>query len=214
MRELEYPGGTCQRIMDRLKQSIFALKIGKSQDYWNSYLLNYQKILIQKISVLTPLQLKRISIVLVQKKGQKSRSKSAYCFSSGGKTTKSHPIVDGLGNPVTFQLSSGNIYDGSYAIQTLSDIEINGTNILADKACKSTKIREFIEHRGATYTILPKSNAKEKWSVDWVIYKEQHLIECFFCKIKQFWRIAKRYEKLAESTLGFIYLISIFTLTK
>lgn len=121
--------------------------------------------------------------------------------------------MDGLGNPVSFQLSSGNIYDGSYAIKTLSNVELAGSNILGDKAYNSTEIREFIENEGATYTIPPKSNAKEKWSVDWIIYKERHLIECFFCKIKQFRRIATRYEKLAESFLGFVYLVSIFILT-
>lgn len=122
--------------------------------------------------------------------------------------------MDGLGNPVSFQLSSGNIYDGSYAIKTLSNVDLAGANILGDKAYNSTAIREFIVNEGATYTIPPKYNAKEKWSVDWIIYKERHLIECFFCKIKQFRRIATRYEKLAESFLGFVYLVSIFILTK
>lgn len=95
---------------------------------------------------------------------------------------------------MSFQLSSGNIHDGSYAIRMLSDVEINDTNILADKAYNSSEIREFIKHEGAMYTIPPKSNTKEKWTIDWNIYKERHLIECFFCKIKQFRRIATRYE--------------------
>ncbi|WP_283959066.1 transposase [Enterococcus faecalis] len=123
-------------------------------------------------------------------------------------------MVDGLENLVSFQLSSGNIYDGSYAIHTLSNININGYNILANKAYNSSAIREFIKREGATYTISPKSNAKEKWTVDWNIYKERHLIERFFCKIKQFHRIATRYEKLMESFIGFIYLVTIFILKK
>ena len=50
---------------------------------------------------------------------------------------------------------------------------------------------------------------KVKTSVDWWLYKERHLVECFFQKLKWFPRIATRYDKLDASFLAFIYLASI-----
>lgn len=54
----------------------------------------------------------------------------------------------------------------------------------------------------AHYTIPPRTNAKEPWSVDWYLYKERHVVECFFNKIKHFRRVAARYDKLATSFFG------------
>ncbi len=50
--------------------------------------------------------------------------------------------------------------------------------------------------------------------VDWYRYKERHLVECFFNKIKHFRRVATRYDKLAESFLSFVYIAAIFKLTQ
>ena len=55
---------------------------------------------------------------------------------------------------------------------------------------------------------------KEPWAVDWWLYKERHLVECFFNKLKQFRPIANRYDKLATSCLAFVYIAAIFLLTK
>jgi len=62
----------------------------------------------------------------------------------------------------------------------LSQVDIEGSNILADKAYVSLKIREYITFPKASYTIPPKSNAKEQWKYDKWFHIEHHLIECFF----------------------------------
>lgn len=64
------------------------------------------------------------------------------------------------------------------------------------------------EHE-ATVVIPPKSNAKEPWPVDYCLYKERHLVECFFQKIKWFRRVATRYDKLDKSFLAFVYMAAI-----
>jgi transposase len=125
-----------------------------------------------------------------------------------------HAIVDGLGNPVYFQLSSGNINDNTLAVEVLSHVEIKDSNILGDKAYGTKEIREYIASKEASYTIPPKSNTQNPWECDWWIYKERHLVECFFNKIKHFRRVATRYDKLATSFLAFVYCASIFTLCK
>jgi len=63
--------------------------------------------------------------------------------------------------------------------------------------------------QGAGYVIPPQSNISEPWPVDWWLYKERHLVECFFQKLKWFRRIATRYDKLDASFLAFVYLASI-----
>lgn len=122
--------------------------------------------------------------------------------------------MDGLGNPVYFQLFAGNVHDSTLAIEVLSHVELSGSNVLGDKAYGTVAIREYITSRGATYTIPPKSNTVNPWECDFHVYKERHLVECFFNKLKQFRRIATRYDKLAASFTAFVYIAAILILTK
>ena len=113
----------------------------------------------------------------------------------GGLNTKLHVVVDGLGNPVEFLLSPGNDHDSVHAIELLKQTEIRGSNVLADRAYGTGAIRTYIEQSGASYTIPPRNNILEPWPVDWWLYRERHLVECFFQKIKWFRRIATRYDR-------------------
>ena len=92
--------------------------------------------------------------------------------------------MDALGNPVHFLLTGGNIFDASAAIELLSEVNISGSNILGDKAYGTKSIRTYITEQTASYTIPPKSNVIEPWFCDFHTYKERHLIECFFNKLK------------------------------
>lgn len=135
-------------------------------------------------------------------------------MSRGGKNTKIHALVDGLGNPVKVSFTGGNVSDCSEATALLSKMTIMGSDILADKAYGTVEIRTFVTENGATYTIPPKSNAIEPWECDYFHYKERHVVECFFQKIKQFRRVATRYEKLIACFKGFVFLACIMILVK
>lgn len=52
-------------------------------------------------------------------------------------------------------------------------------------------------------------NEADPWSCDWWLYKEHHLVENFFQKLKEFRRVATRYDKLADRFLGFVHLACI-----
>ena len=67
----------------------------------------------------------------------------------------------------------------------------------------------YIQEHGATVVIPPKSNTKQPWAVDYYLYKERHLVECFFQKIKWFRRVATRFDKLDKSFLAFVYMAAI-----
>ena len=96
----------------------------------------------------------------------------------------------------------------------LSCIDISNSTILADKAYGTKEILDYIQRQDGDYAIPPKSNTKNPWKCDWFLYKERHLIECFFLKLKQFRRVATRYDKLATSFLAFIYIAAISILLK
>lgn len=100
------------------------------------------------------------------------------------------------------------------AIPLLATTSIQGSRILADRAYGSKEIRNYITEHNAEYVIPPRQNSKNPWSVDWWLYKERHLVECFFNKLQQFRRVATRYDKLATSFLSFVYIGAIAILLK
>lgn len=111
-------------------------------------------------------------------------------------------------------LSGGQVHDSKVAVELLSGVNITGSNILGDKAYGTAAIRNYITEQNAQQTIPPKENNPNPWHCDFWLYKERHLIECFFNKIKAFRRVATRYDKLTTSFLAFVYVASICVLLK
>jgi len=85
---------------------------------------------------------------------------------------------------------------------------------MGDKAYGTQEIRDFITSQGASYAIPPKSNTKDPWECDFWQYKERHLVECFFSKLKNFRRVATRYDKLIDRFKSFAYLACVMILLK
>ena len=77
-----------------------------------------------------------------------------------------------------------------------------------DKAYDSQAIRHFLETLGVEAVIPPRSNRTEAITYDKEKYKLREKVERFFNKLKQFRRIATRYEKLSRTFLAFIHLVS------
>jgi transposase len=114
--------------------------------------------------------------------------------------------------------TEGNVSDSKEAVPLLENVsekvDMSGSAILGDKAYGSKEIREFIESKGASYCIPPKSNAIDPWECDYHRYKERHLVECFFNKLKQFRHVATRYDKLLSRFKSFVFLASVIILCK
>lgn len=81
--------------------------------------------------------------------------------------------------------------------------------VLADKAYDANSLCEKIEAQGGTAIIPPRRHRKTPRAYDQIAYKNRWGIEGFFAKLKQWRRIATRYDKLAANFLGFIKLASI-----
>jgi transposase len=81
--------------------------------------------------------------------------------SRGGLTTKIHVVVDAQGLPIRLGLTAGQAHDGQIA-DTLLDHLGPHTIVLADKAYDADRVRELIQHQGATPNISPKKNRRWK----------------------------------------------------
>jgi transposase len=112
--------------------------------------------------------------------------------------------VDALGNPVRVILSAGQIADIEQAEALIKD-QSTGF-VVADKGYDSDAFVQAIHDQGSQAVIPPRSNRLHPRTFDRHIYKDRNLIERFFGRIKQFRRIATRYDKLAKSFLSFVHL--------
>ena len=81
-----------------------------------------------------------------------------------------------------------------------------GATVLADKAYDADWIRDVIDEQDCRACIPPKSNRADAIAFSKRIYKKRNLIERFFSKIKQFRRVATRYDRLALSYLAMVKL--------
>ena len=139
---------------------------------------------------------------------ESSAGAEALGRSRGGFGTKIHAITDGLGNPLDFVLTGGQAHDASQAEALLGLTPEGAEAFIGDKGYDSDALVQAIEARGMEAVIPPRSNRKEGREVDWFVYKERHLIECFFNKIKHYRRIFSRFEKLARNYMGMLRFVS------
>jgi transposase len=135
----------------------------------------------------------------------KKDENQALGHSRGGLSTKIHTLVDALGNPLRFLLTPGQAHDldGADALlpQMAADL------LIADKAFDADKrVREFLASAGKAVVIPPMKHRRAPLDFDRELYKARHLIENFFCKLKQFRAIATRYDKTARNFLAAIHL--------
>lgn len=116
-------------------------------------------------------------------------------------------MVDALGNPLAFLLTPGQAHDLAGADEFLPQMAA-GT-LLADKAYDADeRVIVPLTAAGKTAVIPPKSTRKNPRSHDAELYEARHLIENFYCKLKQFRAIATRYDKTARNFLAAIYLVA------
>ena len=120
-------------------------------------------------------------------------------------STKIHATVDAQGNPTGFHLTPGQASDLEGADVLLKDIQANA--VLADKAYDAQdRVIAPLSEKGKQAVIPSRRGRKESREHDRHIYKERHLIENLFARLKQYRCIATRYDKTAAAFLGGIHL--------
>jgi len=128
--------------------------------------------------------------------------------SKGGFSCKIHAITDAVGCPLNFILTPGQASDIGQGEPLLKLTPEGAEALLGDKGYDCDAFVEAILARGMQVVIPPRCNRLEPRECDWFVYKERHLIECFFGKIKHYRRVFSRFEKRAENFMGFIRFVS------
>jgi transposase len=138
----------------------------------------------------------------------KKNGDQAIGRSRGGLSTKIHSLVEGLGNLARWTLTAGQAHDLTRAHQLIEGIKTEA--VVADKAFDANVLIGAIEQAGAKAVIPPMAHRRDHRAYDRHQYKHRNLIERFFCRIKQFRRIATRYDKLASRFSAFIAIVASF----
>ena len=110
----------------------------------------------------------------------------------------------GLGCPVRFVLTAGQKGDAPQAEALIKDLP--ATVVMADTAYDSDRLRQIIASKGAVAVIPNNPSRARKHKLKTHLYAERHLVECCFSKLKQFRRVATRYEKTARNYLAVVTL--------
>ncbi len=119
-------------------------------------------------------------------------------------TTKILALTDALGNLVRFVLLPGQRFDTVGVAPLLDGIDFDA--LIADKAFDANTIIADLDERGAKVVISQHPRRASPRPIDEEMYKWRHLIENFFCKLKEFKRIALRADKTDQSFTAMIHI--------
>ena len=112
--------------------------------------------------------------------------------------------MDALGNPIRLILTAGQVADITQGVALVEDIPTEA--VIADKGYDSDALVQAIEDTGAQAFIPTRSNRNSPRKIDWHRYKARNLVERFFNRLKQFRRLATRYDKLANRFNAFLHV--------
>ena len=119
-------------------------------------------------------------------------------------TTKILALTDALGNLIRFTLLPGHRFDTVGLAPLLQNVEFGG--LIGDKAFDSNAVIADLNERGAKVVIAQHPRRAAPLDINADLYKWRHLIENFFCKLKEFKRIAMRSDKTDQSFAAMIHL--------
>lgn len=128
--------------------------------------------------------------------------------SRGGQTTKIHVITDLLGRPAVIRLTPGNVSDIRAADETLR-MAGRMKRLIADKGYDANHLRKRLKQEGVTPVIPGRRNRKRPIRHEEKRDKERWRIEAAFCRLKDFRRVATRYDKLAANFLSAVAIAAI-----
>ena len=89
-------------------------------------------------------------------------------------------------------------------------LRLRPQRLVADKGYTSSDFRKYLRRYHICYTIARRSNEKHRGSFNTTHYRKRNLMERLINRLKQFRRIATRYEKRASNFSAMIIIASIF----
>jgi transposase len=119
--------------------------------------------------------------------------------------TKLHTLCDNLGRPVRLLITEGQRSDFKGADVLLKDLP-KAKTLLGDKGYDSDKIRAMLADQDITPCIPPRRSRKITIEYCKSLYKKRHKVDNLFAKLKDWRRIATRYDRCAHIFRSAIYL--------
>ena len=138
---------------------------------------------------------------------KRGAQRQAIGRSRGGRNTKIHAIADAKGRFLAILLSGGEAHDYPVGQRLVRRVK-GATKLLGDKAYDGDDLRQELRDRGIEPVIPGKSNRKRRLRFDKQAYRLRHHIENGICRLKDFRRIATRYDKLARNFLASVCLVA------
>jgi transposase len=117
-------------------------------------------------------------------------------------------LADDQGRPVAFALTPGNIADISMAIPLLDGVS-RPRRLIADKAYDADSVRNWLKRRTINAVIPSNATRNTPYPLDRIAYRRRNVIERMFAKLKNWRRIATRYDRLARNDLAALALVSV-----
>ena len=133
--------------------------------------------------------------------------KQAVGRSRGGRNTKIHALADAKGRLIAILLTGGEAHDCPVAERLIRRVK-SAKRMLGDKAYDSAELREELDERGTRPVIPNRSNRKQPFRFSKRLYKLRWRIEAAFNRLKDFRRIATRYDRLARNYLASVCLVA------
>jgi transposase len=128
--------------------------------------------------------------------------------SRGGRSTKIHAVVDGRGCLIALQITPGQRGDAPVAAPLLATLPPSRL-CAADTAYDSNALRNFLIQRGTKPVIPNNPTRKHIHPFDPVAYRRRNIIERSFCRLKDWRRVATRYDKLMLNFAATCYIAAI-----
>ena len=139
---------------------------------------------------------------------KKGEFEEAIGRSRGGRTSKIHALADDRGRPVAFALTPGNVADVVMAVPLLGAVA-KPKRLLADKAYDADSLRRWLRQRKIRAAIPSTASRRTPYPLDRAAYKRRNVIERMFCRLKNWRRVATRYDRLARNYLSGLALAAI-----
>lgn len=117
-------------------------------------------------------------------------------------------MVEGLGLLARFRLTAGQAGDSPEALPLLG--ELRPGSVAADKAYDTDALLAHLDQQAVQAVIPSRAHRREQRPLDKHLYRSRNLVERFFARIKQFRRIATRYDKLAQRFAAFVCVAAAF----
>ena len=153
-------------------------------------------------------------LILVQRVPRKKGGQDAACLgrSRGGFTRKLNLSLSDAWVPLRLILTLGHRNDIMQAPALIQGY--TAKYVIADKAYDSDAFREEIVSAGGVAVIRPRESRIDPRPYDANLYKRRNIIERFFHRLKQYRRVATRYDKLAIRYLGLVHFAAILITAK